>query len=191
MDNLSVSERETEIFISSILLWMDRSSQWSSLMIWRGATTWVNLQCWLQTQCPRPPFCGACCCLAVLQNGLVPINWMRLANTWGGGTLKKPRKTKQNYNQIWLHLILIILKMYIVWQKKQPTHEVPTPQIKIWATHLGSPLSPFKTSILCQDSQNIFHLNLRNTVRRAHGSQLFTFPEIAQILMYKTGPFWN
>lgn len=27
---------------------------------------------------------------------------------------------------------------------------------------LGSPLSPFKTIILCQDSQNIFHLNLTN-----------------------------
>lgn len=69
---------------------MNRSSQWSLLMIWRGATTWVNLHCWLQTQCPRPPFCRACCCLAGLQNGLVPINRMRLAN------IQREEKGKQN-----------------------------------------------------------------------------------------------
>lgn len=117
MGNLSMSERETAIFISSIVLWTGLASGpcwWSG-----GAATWVNSQCWLQTQCPRPPFCRACCCLAVLQNGLVPINGVRLANISRG----KRRKKIQNITiKVWLHLVLMVLKMYTLSGRRHSPH---------------------------------------------------------------------
>lgn len=147
---------------------MNSSSQWSLLMIWRRATTWVNLHCWLQTQCPRPPFCKACCCLAVLQNGLVPINRMRLANIQRE---EKEKQTKHHNQGLTSSNAHGPYNVHSVWQKKEHTQKV-----KLWSTHLGSPLSPFKTIILCQNSQNIFHLNLRNTVRKSTRKSDFYFP---------------
>lgn len=73
---------------------------------------------------------------------------------------------------------MFMVSIHCAWWRKltTPCMTSPLPQSKKWVTlvtrkhirnttHLVSPAPPFETIIPCQDRQNIFHLNLRNTVK--------------------------
>ena len=100
---------DSELFIFSMLSWVNGSSQVSLLIMWRGTTSAQCVTLPPDSFWPgmSPPFRGACCSLADAQDGLEHINWMSPANM-------SRSKDRKNTIKMRSHLMFMVLKIHVL-----------------------------------------------------------------------------